>query len=69
VDVIGVNWPAYAELNPQVMTESFQTLMQWYLDGAIKPNVSATYPLAQAVEALNQVVTRKSTGKIVIMMA
>jgi NADPH2:quinone reductase len=69
VDVIGVNWPAYAELNPQVMTESFRTLMQWYLDGAIKPHVSATYPLAQAVEALNQVVTRKSTGKIVIMMA
>jgi hypothetical protein len=31
VDVIGVNWPAYAELNPEVMTESFQTLIQWYL--------------------------------------
>ena len=66
VDVIGLNWPAYAQLNPQVMTESFQTLIQWYLDGAIKPHVSATYPLQQAVEALNQVVTRKSTGKIVI---
>ena len=66
VDVIGLNWPAYAELNPQVMTESFQTLIHWYLDGAIKPHVSATYPLDQAVEALNQVVTRKSTGKVVI---
>jgi NADPH2:quinone reductase len=66
VDVIGVNWPAYSELNPQVMTESFQTLIRWYLDGAIKPHVSATYPLEQAVEALNLVVTRKSTGKVVI---
>lgn len=66
VDVIGLNWPAYAELNPQVMTESFQTLIHWYLDGAIRPHVSATYPLEQAVEALNQVVTRKSTGKVVI---
>jgi NADPH2:quinone reductase len=27
VDVIGLNWPAYAELNPRVMTESFQTLI------------------------------------------
>ena len=69
VDVIGVNWPAYVELNPQLMTESFRTLMQWYLDGAIKPHVSATYPLDQVVEALDQVVTRKSTGKIVIMTA
>ncbi|MFZ4537986.1 NADPH:quinone oxidoreductase family protein [Propionivibrio sp.] len=66
VDVIGLNWPAYAELHPKVMTESFQTLIQWYLDGAIKPHVSATYPLEQAVEALNQVVSRKSTGKVVI---
>ena len=40
--------------------------MQWVLDGKIKPHVSATYPLKQAVEALDQVVTRKSTGKVVI---
>lgn len=68
VDVIGLNWPAYVELNPHVMTDSFQTLIQWYLDGAIKPHVSATYPLDQAVEALNQIVSRKSTGKVVITM-
>ena len=68
VDVIGLNWPAYAELNPAVMTSSFQTLMQWYLDGAITPHVSATYPLQQAVEALDQVVGRRSTGKVVITM-
>ena len=68
VDVIGLNWPAYADLNPKVMTGSLQTLMQWYLDGAIKPHVSATYPLQQAVEALNQVVSRKSTGKVVLTM-
>ena len=66
VDVIGLNWPAYAELHPQVMTESFRTLLHWYLDGMIKPHVSATYPLKQATEALNQVVARKSTGKVVI---
>lgn len=66
VDVIGVNWPAYAELNPQVMTRSFQTLIDWYLTGAIQPRISATYPLDQAVEAIHQVVTRQSTGKVVI---
>jgi NADPH2:quinone reductase len=68
VDVIGVNWPAYVDLNPGVMTESFQTLIHWYIEGAIKPHVSATYPLEKAVEALEQVISRKSTGKIVITM-
>ncbi len=68
VDVIGVNWPAYAELHPQVMRESFQTLMHWYLDGAISPHVSARYPLEQAVAALHQVIARKTTGKVVITL-
>jgi NADPH2:quinone reductase len=69
VDVIGVNWPAYAELNPRVMTESLQTLVRWYVEGAIKPHVSASYPLEEALAALDQVVTRKSTGKVVITTA
>ncbi|MFO1420268.1 MAG: NADPH:quinone oxidoreductase family protein [Candidatus Competibacteraceae bacterium] len=68
VDVIGLNWPAYAELNPRVMTESFRILIQWYLEGAIRPHVSAIYPLERAVSALDQVIARKSTGKVVIMV-
>jgi NADPH2:quinone reductase len=68
VDVIGLNWPAYAELNPRIMTESFDTLLQWYLEGAIRPYVSAIYRLERAVDALGQVVARKSTGKVVIAM-
>lgn len=66
VDVIGLNWPAYAELRPQVMTESFQILLRWYMTGAIQPHISAVYPLERAVDALRQVVARKSTGKVVI---
>ncbi|MER2583853.1 MAG: NADPH:quinone oxidoreductase family protein [Candidatus Competibacter sp.] len=66
VDVIGLNWPAYAERHPQLMTASFRTLMDWYLTGAIRPYISAIYPLERAVDALEQVVARKSTGKVVI---
>lgn len=68
VDVIGLNWPAYAELNPGVMTESFRTLLGWYQAGAIQPYVSAIYSLERASDALGQVVARKSTGKVVIVM-
>jgi NADPH2:quinone reductase len=66
VDVIGLNWPAYAERQPTVMTESFRILLDWYLAGAIQPYVSEIYPLEEAVDALHQVVSRKSTGKVVI---
>lgn len=66
IDVIGLNWPAYAERHPAVMTESFRILLEWYQAGVIRPYVSALYPLEQAVAALKQVVARKSTGKVVI---
>jgi NADPH2:quinone reductase len=67
VDVIGVNWPAYAELNPRVMTQSLHDLLQWVQAGAIRPHVSATYPLERTVEAIDQVVARRSTGKVVVV--
>ena len=66
VDVIGLNWPAYAEHHPSVMTESFRILLDWYLTGAIQPYVSEIYPLEEAMDALNRVVSRQSTGKVVI---
>lgn len=68
VDVIGLNWPAYAEHHPSVMTESFRILLNWYSAGAIQPYVSEIYPLEEAADALQQVVSRKSTGKVVITM-
>lgn len=66
VDVMGINWPAYAELNPQIMNESLHKLLCWYVNGTIIPLVSATYPLEQGVEALQQLIERKTTGKLVI---
>jgi NADPH2:quinone reductase len=68
VDVIGVNWPAYADLNPLVMTQSLHELLQWVQAGAIRPHVSSTYPLQRTVEAIDQVVARRSTGKVVVVV-
>ena len=52
--------------HPSVMTESFRILLDWYLTGAIQPYVSEIYPLEEAMDALNRVVSRQSTGKVVI---
>jgi NADPH2:quinone reductase len=67
VDVIGVNWPAYADLNPLAMTQSLHELLQWVQAGAMRPHVSATYPLERTIEAIHQVVERRSTGKVVVV--
>jgi NADPH2:quinone reductase len=68
VDAIGLNWPAYLDRRPSVLTESLRTLLSWYGAGAIRPHVSATVPLASALDGLQRVLERKSTGRIVITM-
>ena len=66
VDIIGVNRPAYDVLAPDVARRSQEELLRWLAEGRIKPLVSKTFPLERSVEGLESVVTRKSTGKVVI---
>ncbi len=67
VDIIGVNRPAYDALAPEVSRRSQEELLGWLAEGRISPLVSKTFPLERAVEGLESVVTRRSTGKVVIV--
>ena len=53
-------------MNPKVLTDSFEVLTRWYVEGRIKPHVSNVLPLAQANEALDLLRQRKATGKVVV---
>ena len=64
--VLGLYWGGYARLDPTVLTDSFQTLIDWYVEGLIKPHVSNVLPLEQANEGLALLKSRKATGKVVI---
>jgi len=64
--VVGVYWGAYAERQPQVITDSMATLMGWYVEGKLKPHISKTYPLEQVATALNFLIERKSTGRVIL---
>ncbi|MFZ2872441.1 NADPH:quinone oxidoreductase family protein [Zavarzinia sp.] len=66
IDVIGFWWGAYADKAPEIMAQSFRTLIGWWEEGRLHPHVSDTRPLAQAAEALDLVLERRSTGKVVI---
>ena len=67
--VIGFYWGGYTRVNPKVLTDSFEVLTDWYVDGKIKPHVSHVLPLEQANEALDLLRTRKATGKVVVRVA
>ena len=64
--VVGVFWGDFTKREPQAFAESARQLARWYRDGKLKPHISASYPLAQAAEAMNLLASRKAKGKVVI---
>ena len=66
LDVIGFYWGAYAQFDPATLMASLQKLFGWYAQGKLSPHVSHSLPLERAADALDLLVTRKATGKVVI---
>jgi NADPH2:quinone reductase len=66
--VIGLYWGAYVWQNPSLMHQSLSQLLSWYAQGLLKPHVSQTFPLSKARDALNALLQRQVTGKVVITM-
>ena len=64
---VGVFWGAFVAREPKANWENFQQLFGWYTAGQLKPHISKRYPLAQAATALNDMLARKVTGKIVLV--
>jgi NADPH2:quinone reductase len=66
LDVIGFYIGGYMKFRPEVLRDSFSTLIQWYEQGKLNPHVSHVLPLDRAQEGLELLRSRKSTGKVVI---
>ncbi|MEP5727812.1 MAG: NADPH:quinone oxidoreductase family protein [Sulfitobacter sp.] len=69
LSILGLYWGGYAKLNPKVLTDSFATLIDWYVAGKLKPHVSNVLPMADANIALDLLRTRKATGKVVVQIS
>jgi NADPH2:quinone reductase len=65
--IVGVFWGSFTEREPQRNQEHLQELLTWFAQGKIKPHISATYSLDQAANALNDVMSRKVKGKVVLV--
>ena len=50
-----------------MIRKSFEELIGWYGDGLLAPHISNTFQLEEAADALETLVQRKSTGKVVLV--
>ncbi len=67
VTVIGYSLGGHRKRDPELADRSLDELFAWWAEGALKPRISRTLPLADAAEALEALAGRKSTGKIVLI--
>ena len=65
---LGFYWGSYRRHDPARVHASFEELLRWHADGLIRPHVSDVLPLAEAKRALELLIGRQRTGKIVLDM-
>ena len=68
LNICGVNWAKFSNDRPERFRQQAETLLSLYETGAIKPKISARFPLEDAGKALELFETRQARGKIVVMI-
>lgn len=66
-DVRGVFYGAWRARDPKDAADNFKEMLGWYAAGKIKPHVSMTFPLEKAADAMEALLSRKATGKIILL--
>ena len=60
---------AWRGREPAEARKNFDEMLAWYAEGKLKPHVSMRFPLEKSAEAMNALLSRKATGKVVLTMA
>ncbi len=64
--IVGVFWGAFTRKEPENNKRNNEELLQFFVEGKVKPHIYATYPLEEAARALNDVMHKRVSGKAVL---
>ncbi len=64
--VVGVFWGNFVTRELPAFIKDLTEMFGLVAQGKLRPHVSARYPLAEGAQALNDLMNRKATGKVVI---
>ena len=64
--IVGVNWPAFVEREPERHRANMVELLAWCQQGQIAPHIEARFPLGETADALALIEGRKAVGKVIV---
>lgn len=67
--VVGVFWGSFVQHEPQEFAKNMAELFAWYQTGAVKIEVDEVFSLENTADALNKVMSRKVSGKVIVKPA
>ncbi len=65
-EAIGVFWGGFTKRDPARNRRNFETMLGWIDEGKLRPPVVKSYPLPEGARAMQDLVSRQSTGKLVV---
>jgi NADPH2:quinone reductase len=68
ISAIGYSFSSYRFEQPASMRRTLEEICRWYTQGKLKPHISFTFPLERTKDALNALIERRSTGKVIVEM-
>jgi NADPH2:quinone reductase len=67
IAIVGLHWGAYRQHDPEKIPQAMRELFALYERGLVTPLVSSQYPLARAADALAEIASRRSVGKVLLI--
>lgn len=67
ISIVGLHWGAYRQHDAAKIPQAMAALFQLYERGAVTPVVSSQYPLRDAAAALDEIGSRRSVGKVLLI--
>jgi len=67
--IVGVFWGSFMAREASHYQENIQELLSWFSAGKLKPHISMRFPLEKGADAMNALLSRKATGKVVLTVA
>ena len=64
--IVGVYWSPFIKRDPAGNAENFKKLFYLYNSGEIRPHIAGVFNLDQVPDALNELLSRNTAGKLVI---
>jgi len=69
IAIVGLHWGNYHLLDPKLVHDTHDKLIEMYLAGTIPPVIGNRYPIEQLPAALEAIESRTSHGKLVVDVA